>query len=127
MASTITVLGFLLLTANATMAGIKFRGDTAAVSFVAASYLSLVLLFHCLRQFEAAPAGSAARDRARFGVWVTTTLLTALFTWRVGALMPGPVAAGVWLTGGSTVAGGSYALFLLPSRAAHTEDRVILQ
>ncbi|CAN6191202.1 unnamed protein product [Urochloa humidicola] len=115
MASTITLLGFLLLTANSSMAVIKSWGDTAAVSFVAASYFSLVLLFHCLRQFEAAPAGSAAMDRARLGVWVTTTLLTALFSWRVAALMPGPVAAGVWLMGGSTVAGGSYALFLLPS------------
>ncbi|CAN6179350.1 unnamed protein product [Urochloa humidicola] len=75
MASTITLLGFLFFTANSVMAISKSWGDTAAASFVAASYFSLVLLFHCLCQFEAAPAGSAARDMARLGVWVTTTLL----------------------------------------------------
>ncbi|RCV20189.1 hypothetical protein SETIT_4G035900v2 [Setaria italica] len=114
MASVVTVLGFLLLTATSIMAVIRSRGDTAAVSFVAASYLILVLLFYFLRRFEAAPAGSVLRDRARVGVWATTTLLMVMFSWRVAAVMPWPVAAGVWLMGGSAVAGGSYTLFLLP-------------
>jgi hypothetical protein len=37
-----------------------------------------------------------------------------MFTWRVAALVPWPVAAGVCFMGASTVAGGFYALFLLP-------------
>lgn len=104
-------LGFLFLTGNSIMAIHKSPKDAA---FVVTSYVSLVLLFYCLRWFEAARHGSASRDRARRGVWLTTTLLTAMFTWRVAALMPWPVAVGVCFMGASTVAGGFYALFLLP-------------
>ncbi|CAN6202555.1 unnamed protein product [Urochloa humidicola] len=93
-------------------------GDAAAVIFVIASYLSLAQLFYCLRWFEASPQGSAARDKARLGVWLTTTLLTAMLSWRVAAVMSPPVAAGVLFMGGSTIAGGFYALFL----HRHQED-----
>ncbi|KAL6606622.1 hypothetical protein ACP70R_042275 [Stipagrostis hirtigluma subsp. patula] len=109
-----TSLGFLLLTGSSLIALHRSRGDAAATSFVVASYASLLLLFHCLRRFEAAPPESEARDRAKAGVWLFTTVLTAMFSWRVAALMPLPVAAGVWLMAASTVLGGFYALFLLP-------------
>ncbi|CAL5051020.1 unnamed protein product [Urochloa decumbens] len=114
-ASPAASLGFLFLTGNSIMAIRKSRGDAAAVSFVVVSYLSLLLLSYCLRWFETAHPGSSSRDRARLGVWLTTTLLTVLFTWRVAALMPWPMASGVCFMGGSTLAGGFYALFLLPS------------
>ncbi|KAG2604206.1 hypothetical protein PVAP13_4NG052600 [Panicum virgatum] len=105
----------LLLTGSSIMAILKSSGDAAAASFVAASDTGLLLLLYCLRWFEAAH-GSASRDRARRGVWLTTTLLTAMFTWRVAALVPWPVvAAGVCFMGASTVAGGFYALFLGPN------------
>jgi hypothetical protein len=55
-----------------------------------------------------------ARDRARVGVWLLTTLLTTMVSWRVAALMPWAVAAGVWFVAASTVLGGYYTLFLLP-------------
>ncbi|CAN6208708.1 unnamed protein product [Urochloa humidicola] len=110
--TTATYIGFLFLSGNSILAITRSWGDAAAVIFVIASYLSLVLLFYFLRRFEASPAGSAARDRARIGVWLTTTVLTAMFSWRVAAVMPRPVAAGVWLMGGFTIAGGLYALFL---------------
>ncbi|KAF8697613.1 hypothetical protein HU200_035800 [Digitaria exilis] len=84
------------------------------MAFVLASYLCLFQLFYCLRRFEASPLGSEARGRARVGVWLATTLLTAMFSWRVAAVTPWPVAAGVWLMGGCTVAGGFYALFVHP-------------
>ncbi|XP_062230226.1 uncharacterized protein LOC133927854 [Phragmites australis] len=114
MATAGTSLGFLLLTGSSIMAISRSRGDTAAISFVVASYASLVLLFYSLRRFETAAPASAARDRARVGVWLTTTLLTAMFSWSVAALMPWLVAAGVWLMAASTVVGGFYALFLRP-------------
>ncbi|CAL5050992.1 unnamed protein product [Urochloa decumbens] len=120
-ASPAASLGFLFVTGNSIMAIRKSRGDAAAVSFVVVSYLTLLLLLYCLRWFETAHPGSASRDRARLGVWLTTTLLTALFTWRVARLMPWPVAAGVCFMGGSTVAGGFYALFLLPRAAEDSE------
>jgi hypothetical protein len=110
-----TALGFLLLTANSITAIHRSWGDAAATIFVIASYASLVLLFYFLRLFETAPPGSPARDRAKIGVWLMTTLLTAMFTARVAVLLPWSVGAGVCLMGGCTVAGGFYALFLLPS------------
>ncbi|TVU01005.1 hypothetical protein EJB05_53550, partial [Eragrostis curvula] len=110
----VTSLGFLLLTGNSIIAIRKSRGDAAATIFVITSYACLVLLFYCLRLFEAAAPGSASKDRARLGVWLTTTLLTAIFSWRVAALMPWAVAAGIWFMAASTVLGGFYALFLLP-------------
>ncbi|CAN6208726.1 unnamed protein product [Urochloa humidicola] len=114
MASTMaTYIGFLLLTANSIVAIYRSWCEATPVIFVIASYLSLVLLFYFLRWFEASPAGSAARDRARLGVWLTTTVLTAMFSWRVAGVMPRSVAAGVWFMGGSTIAGGFYALLFL--------------
>jgi hypothetical protein len=38
--------------------------------------------------FEAAPPGSATKARARIGVWLNTTLLAAMFCWRVAVLTP---------------------------------------
>jgi hypothetical protein len=109
-------LGFTLLTANSIIAIQRSWGDTAATVFVIASYASLVLLFYFLRLFETAPLGSPARGHAKIGVWLTTTSLTAMFSWRVAVLVPWPVVgAGVCFMGASIVAGGFYALFLLPS------------
>ncbi|CAL5044607.1 unnamed protein product [Urochloa decumbens] len=110
--TTATYIGIFFLTGNSILAINRSRCDAAAITFVIASYLSLVQLFYCLRWFEASPQGSAARDKARFSVWFTTTLLTAMFSWRVAAVMPRPVAAGVWFMGGSMIAGGFYTLFL---------------
>ncbi|KAL6606623.1 hypothetical protein ACP70R_042276 [Stipagrostis hirtigluma subsp. patula] len=114
MTSAATSLGLLFLTGNSVAAILRSHGDAATAGFVLASYLSLLLLFYSLRWFEAAPPESAARHRARLAVWLLTTLLTAMFSWRVAALVPLPLAAGVWLMAASTVLGGFYALFLLP-------------
>jgi hypothetical protein len=115
-----TVLGFILLTANSIIAIHRSWGDAAATVFVIASYASLILLFCFLHLFEKALLGSPARDRAKIGVWLTTTLLTAMFSWRIAELMPWLViGAGVCFMGASTIAGGFYALFLLPPS---TED-----
>jgi peptidoglycan biosynthesis protein MviN/MurJ (putative lipid II flippase) len=115
--SAATSLGFLLLTGNTIAAIRRSRADddASATAFAATSYASLVLLFYCLRRFETSPTGSAAKARARVGVWLTTTLLTAMFSWRVSALMPWHVSAGVCLMGAATVMGGFYALFLAPT------------
>jgi peptidoglycan biosynthesis protein MviN/MurJ (putative lipid II flippase) len=113
---TATYVGFLLLTINSILAIYRSRGDATAVLFVLASYLTLIQLFYSLRRFEESAPGSDVRDRARVGVWLATTALTAMFSWRVAAVMPWPVAAGVWLAGGCTVAGGYYLLFFLHHR-----------
>ncbi|CAN6172515.1 unnamed protein product [Urochloa humidicola] len=90
-----TSLGFLLLTINSIMAIHSSRGDAMATIFVITSYASFVLLFHCLRWFAAAPPGSAAKDCARVGVWLTATMITAMLC--CVPLMPGLMAAAIWL------------------------------
>jgi hypothetical protein len=108
-------LGFFFLTGNSAVAVRRSRGDAAATTFIIVSYYCLVLLFYFLRRFEtAAPAAAADKDQAKNGVWLTTTLLIAMFSSRVAVLMPWPVAAGVWLMAVATTLGGYYALFLLP-------------
>ncbi|KAG2604205.1 uncharacterized protein LOC120669558 [Panicum virgatum] len=110
----ISAAGFVLLTGNSMVAIHRSRGDAAAVAFVVALNASLLVLFYCLRWFEAAAPDSAAKGRARIGIWLATTMLTAMFSWRVAALMPGLMAAAVWLMAACTVVGGFYALFILP-------------
>uniref|UniRef100_A0A0D9WLT5 Uncharacterized protein n=1 Tax=Leersia perrieri TaxID=77586 RepID=A0A0D9WLT5_9ORYZ len=109
-----TYLGFILLTANSVVAIHRSHGEITKTSFVVTSYLSLVLLFVILRLFEAAPANSPARGRAKAGVWAVTTLLTTVFSLRVSAIMPWPVDAVVWLMAAATVLGGFYGMFLHP-------------
>jgi hypothetical protein len=105
--------GFGVLTVNSVLAIYRARDDAAAVAFVAGSYLTLLLLFGALREYERAPPGSPARARARRAVWPLTTLLTVAFAWKVAAVMPSPVAAAiVWGLAVATTAGGFFALFV---------------
>jgi len=49
--SLLTGTGFLFLTFNSGMAVYRSNGDFGAITFVAFSYLDLVLLFYCLRWY----------------------------------------------------------------------------
>lgn len=110
--SWLTALGFAFLTFNSAMAIYRSNGDAAAVAFVAFSYVDLVLLFVCLRWFEKAAPGSSARGKLKVAVWVLTTLLTFVFSYKVAAIMPVPVQILVWGMAAATVMGGFYAFFL---------------
>lgn len=116
--SWLTALGFLFLTFNSGMAIYRSNGDPAAVAFVAFSYVDLVLLFCCLRWFEKAAPGSPARGNLKVAVWVLTTLLTVVFSYKVATIMPMPVQILVWGMAAATVLGGFYAFFL------HREGKV---
>jgi hypothetical protein len=70
--------GLGVLTVNSGLAMYRARGDAASVLFIAGSYLTLLLLFVCLRAYERAAPESPARERARRAVWPLTTLLTIL-------------------------------------------------
>uniref|UniRef100_A0A0E0FHV2 Uncharacterized protein n=1 Tax=Oryza nivara TaxID=4536 RepID=A0A0E0FHV2_ORYNI len=115
-ASSEKLTGFGFLTLNSLLAIYRSHGDIAGITFVATSYLSLLLLFWCLQQYKRAPANSPAKSRSKAGVWFSSSLLTVVFSWRVSALMPWPVAAAVWLMAASTVVGGFYTLFLWSGR-----------
>ena len=108
----LTVAGFAFLTLNSGMAIRRSRGERGAVAFVAFSYVDLLLLFACLRLYETAEPGSAARPRLKAAVWALTTALTVLFSAKVAAVMPAAVAVAVWVMAFATDAGGFYAFFL---------------
>uniref|UniRef100_A0A0A8YN18 Uncharacterized protein n=1 Tax=Arundo donax TaxID=35708 RepID=A0A0A8YN18_ARUDO len=110
------LLGFLFLTVNSIMAIYRSQGDRGAVAFVCFSYLDLVVLFVCLRSYERAAPGSLHRDRLKIVVWVLTTALTLLFSYKVAALMPFAVALVVWIMAFGTVAGGFLAFFCYGSK-----------
>ncbi|CAN6381880.1 unnamed protein product [Urochloa humidicola] len=96
---------------GSTLATIFSWQVAAAMIFLLASYLSLILLLYCLRRFfETAARASSTR--------LKTKLRTPILSWEVAALLPTPVvSAVVLLMATSTVAGGFYALFLLSMRA----------
>ncbi|CAL5045858.1 unnamed protein product [Urochloa decumbens] len=108
--------GLLVLTLSSGAALCRAAGDTASVAFIVTSYVTLLLLFACLRAYERAPAAGAAggrsRDRLRRAVWALSTLLTVMFAWRVVAVMPyWPAALVVWVLAALTAVGGFVALF----------------
>jgi len=105
--------GLGVLTVNSGLAMYRSRGDAASILFVAGSYLTLLLLFVCLRAYERAAPGSPARERARRAVWPLTTLLTLSFAWKVAAAMPSAAAAAVvWGLAIATTVGGFVALYV---------------
>ncbi|KAG0532338.1 hypothetical protein BDA96_04G099900 [Sorghum bicolor] len=108
--SWLTLFGFCLLTGNTVMALYRSRDDFWSISFVGFSYLNLVLLFSFLRWFERVPE-SPRRHRMKVAVWLLTTLLTAMFAYKVVAVMPFPVAVLVWAMASAT-AFAFYAFFI---------------
>ncbi|CAN6172508.1 unnamed protein product [Urochloa humidicola] len=110
--STLAKLGFGALAFNSGLAIYK-SGDAASVTFVLIADAALALLFLCLREFERARGGAAARTRnIKLAVWALTTLLTGMFASRVAPLMPPAVAAVVWVMAVATTGGGFWAFFL---------------
>ncbi|CAN6215138.1 unnamed protein product [Urochloa humidicola] len=107
--------GLLVLTLSCGAAVCRAAGDTSSVVFLIASYLTLLLLFQCLRAYEHVPPAEAdnlRRGRTRRAVWSLSTLLTVMFAWRVAAVMPyWPAALLVWALAAGTTIGGFAALF----------------
>ncbi|KAJ3695019.1 hypothetical protein LUZ60_000396 [Juncus effusus] len=108
----LSILGFGFLTFNSGMAIYRSHDDLGAVAFVVASYLDLVLLFVCLELFESTPRGSNKRGYIKFAVWLLSTVLTLMFSYKVAALMPMAVAVVVWAMALSTIFAGFYLFFV---------------
>ncbi|CAN6202574.1 unnamed protein product [Urochloa humidicola] len=108
--------GLLVLTLSCGAAVCRAPRDTASVVFVVASYLTLLLLFLCLRAYELAPLGEAGgrRGRMRRAVWSLSTLLTVMFAWRVAAVMPyyWPAALLVWTLSAAAATVGGFVVIL---------------
>ncbi|KAF0913010.1 hypothetical protein E2562_019803 [Oryza meyeriana var. granulata] len=110
--SLLTLIGFLFLTFNSVMALYRSDRDIPTIAFVVFSYVDLVLLFYCLRLFERTPPESPRRHHIKTAVWLLTAMLTAVFSYKVAAIMPFPVKVLVWAMAGATVLGGFYTFFL---------------
>ena len=80
-----TKLGFGALILNSALAIYNSWDDAGSVAFVLVAVAALLLLVLRLREFEMAT------------VWALTTLLTAMFAWRVVPIMPLAVGVLVFL------------------------------
>jgi FlaA1/EpsC-like NDP-sugar epimerase len=110
--SWLTAMGFAFLTFNSGMAIYRSKGDAGSVAFVAVSYLDLLSLFYCLRLYEKSQQDDPSKRKIiKVIVWSLTTLLTVMFSYKVAALMPLPVAVIVWAMASATILGGFYAFF----------------
>ncbi|THU66172.1 hypothetical protein C4D60_Mb05t11360 [Musa balbisiana] len=115
-------LGLAVLTCSSVTAVYRSRDDPSAVAFVVAAYADLLLLLRCVRCLE---GGNAAdRPRLKAAVWCLATLLTLMFSYKVAAIMPLPVAVTVWSMAAAVCLGGFWALFLCqepPSSQSNTK------
>jgi FlaA1/EpsC-like NDP-sugar epimerase len=110
--SWLSFLGFAFLTFNSGMAINRSRDDPWSVAFIVSSFLDLLLLFFCLQKFEQTPRGSKTRFHLKIAVWLLSTFLTVMFSYRVAALMPLAVAIIVWVMSLSTIGAGFYLFFV---------------
>uniref|UniRef100_A0A0D9V4W9 Uncharacterized protein n=1 Tax=Leersia perrieri TaxID=77586 RepID=A0A0D9V4W9_9ORYZ len=107
-----SAFAFTILAGNCGAAIYHSRRDPWSVAFVLAAFLVLLLLFYALRVFESLPHGSPRRVYVKAAVWVLTTVLTTMFSYRVATLMPFPVAVIVWALAGCTIVAG-FCLFFV--------------
>ncbi|CAL5046749.1 unnamed protein product [Urochloa decumbens] len=124
--SLLTMLGFAFLSFNSVMAVYRSNGDTGAITFVAFSYLDLVLLFYSRKIHDGAgdPPNSHRRRVVRASVWVLTTLLTVMFFYKVAAVMPLPLAAVVWAMTAAGMLGIFYGFCAPPATASQRQIEV---
>jgi hypothetical protein len=119
-----SVIAMFFLALNCGVAIYHSRHDPSSVLFVAACFVDLTLLFYLLRVFEKLPAEeSPKRRRVKAAVWALTTTLTVMFSQRVAALMPAPVAAAVWAMAAATIVAGFYMFFVCWDDAADEEGK----
>jgi len=98
--------GFAYLTFSSGMALHWCWPDRGDAAFVVSAYADFLLLFWCLRRYERAEPGSSLREWLKLAVWLLTSALTLLFSYKVAA-----VAAVVWVMGLATTCGGFLAFF----------------
>ncbi|THU59582.1 hypothetical protein C4D60_Mb07t03610 [Musa balbisiana] len=109
--------GLAFLSINSLAALHRSRDDVWNAAFILASYLDLLALFLCLRLFDSTHPDSLKRRGAlKMAVWTLSTILIAMFSYRVAAIMPFAVAIIVWCMSGLTISGGFYAFFVHQSQ-----------
>ncbi|WOL14131.1 hypothetical protein Cni_G22911 [Canna indica] len=115
----LSVVAFLLLTANTAASAYHSRHQPSALGFALFCYVDLALLFLCLKSFERLGPDSPAekKEGLKAATWLLATALTLAFSWRVAEVMPLLLAVAVWVMAGSVAVGGFYFLFLYSDEA----------
>lgn len=108
--SWLSLAAFAFLTFNTAIAVRRSIDDHGAVAFAVVSYVDLLCLFWCLRRFER--ANEQDKWWLKVAVWLLASLLTGMFSYKVAAVMPWPVAAILWGMNCATTIGGFYAFFV---------------
>lgn len=106
------LLSLVFLLFNSCVAIYRSRDNPWSVAYILVSLIDLVFLFYILRVFERTPRHSSLRGKLKATVWFLTTLLTILFSYRIGALVPPAIAITVWIMAVATILGGYYAFFI---------------
>jgi len=122
-----SAVALCFLAINSGVAIYHSRRDPSSVLFVVVSFVDLVLLFHLLRVFERLPPGSPKRLQVKAAVWALTTTLTVMFSQRVAALMPAPVAAVVWAMAAATILAGFCMFFVCRDDASAAADEKLAE
>lgn len=116
--SWLSYIGFACVTYNSVLAVYRSIHNPWMVAFVVGAYLVLMSLLHFLRVLERTPENSSERRRLKVVVWSLATVLTAMFSYRVAAIMPWAVKLIVWGMAATTTLGGFYALFIYSDKSS---------
>ncbi|MQL95227.1 hypothetical protein Taro_027902, partial [Colocasia esculenta] len=108
--SLLHIAALAFLTYNSALAVCRARNDPWTLAFVVSAYSSMMLLFWCLRAFEAAPPEK--KERLKLVIWLLAMALNAMFSYRVASMMPFGFAVAIWATAGVTTVAGFYAFFV---------------
>ncbi|KAJ1687907.1 hypothetical protein LUZ63_019297 [Rhynchospora breviuscula] len=126
------VAGLIFLLINSCVAIYRSREDPWSIAYILVSLVDLVVLFYILRVFERTPRDSSLRGKLKAAVWFLTTLLTVMFSYRIGAVVPPAIAITAWSMAVATILGGYYAFFIYKESDGHQtvgnkEDRNALR
>ncbi|CAN6191247.1 unnamed protein product [Urochloa humidicola] len=111
--SGVAMIGCAVMAFNSGLFIYNSWGDAASVALVLVTDAVVLLLFLGVRlQDLERTRDGVGRGRIKRAVWTLSTLLTAMFAFKVAPLMPPLVAAALLLMAISTATGGFLAFFL---------------
>ncbi|KAJ3701885.1 hypothetical protein LUZ61_005590 [Rhynchospora tenuis] len=113
------IAGLVFLLINSCVAIYRSWEDPWSIAYILVSLVDLFVLFYILRVFERTPRDSSLRGKLKAAVWFLTTLLTIMFSYRIGAVVPPAIAITAWSMAVATILGGYYAFFIYKESDGH--------
>ncbi|KAL5993486.1 hypothetical protein ACLOJK_014411 [Asimina triloba] len=114
----VTAICIVFLTVNTVVAVIRAHRDLAAVLFIIALYVSVILLYWCLYVYQRLPEGSPKREKLKIPIWSILMGIQFLFVYKLGPLMGLAWRVFAWILVASTALLGFYFLFVFRHTAA---------